>query len=107
MALRHCAKAYSAIVNQLQLIVVNMPLSKENRKLLGNGFYEDLTADVASTIGSRAVFIDLSATGEWPMSYYHDSVHLNEKGGRRLNEHLAEAVMKTRGQPGLASHMEQ
>jgi RNase H-fold protein (predicted Holliday junction resolvase) len=77
---------------QIKLIIVNMPLSKENKKLFSDGFYDSYRADVAKTVRSPAVFIDLAASENWPMSCYHDSVHLNEKGGARLNKVIANAI---------------
>ena len=77
---------------QIKLIVVNMPLSKDNRRLLAEGFYDDFRADVAKTIGSRAIFIDLASGEDWPSSCYHDTVHLNDKGGARLNEIIAQTI---------------
>lgn len=80
---------------QIKLIVVNMPLSKQNRELLSAGFYSDFRADVAKSLGARAVFIDLASSDDWPASLYHDSVHLNDQGGARLNQVIADAI--TRG----------
>jgi hypothetical protein len=79
---------------QIKLIIVNMPLSKENRKLLLEGFYDSYRADVAKTVRSPAVFIDLALSEDWPASCYHDSVHLNERGGARLNKVIANAIMQ-------------
>jgi hypothetical protein len=90
---------------EIKLIVVNMPLSKENRQLLPKGFYTDFVTDVA-TVGSRAIFLNLSSQGDWPRTCYDDSVHLNEKGGVKLNHLLAATIMKRGLQPSLANSFE-
>jgi hypothetical protein len=77
---------------QIKLIVVNMPLTRENRDLLPSGFYSDFTKDVATAIGPRATFINL-AHAEWSSDCYDDSVHLNAKGGMKLNHLLADAIV--------------
>jgi hypothetical protein len=81
-------------VNQIKLIVVNMPLSRKNRALLPKGFYAVFTRAAESSVRSPAVFKNLPELMEWPADCYDDSVHLNEKGGTVLNHWLAQFITK-------------
>ncbi|HEY9755276.1 MAG TPA: hypothetical protein V6C97_08945 [Oculatellaceae cyanobacterium] len=80
---------------KIKLIIVNMPLSQQNKNLLSDGFYDGYRSDVANAVHGDAVFLDLARSeGNWPINYYHDSVHLNERGGVQLNKVIANAITR-------------
>lgn len=78
--------------NNIDLIVVNMPLSEGNRKLLPDGFYQQFVCEVKQTIASEpnSHFIDLADSDGWTNDVYYDSAHLNHKGGAKFNRMLAQ-----------------
>jgi len=77
-----------------KLIVVNMPLTEANRKLLPSGFYDHFVRQVGETLGSDVLFLDLAAEPGWSSDCYMDSVHLNDTGGARYNKILAETIAR-------------
>jgi hypothetical protein len=74
-------------------ILLNMPLTLQNRSLLGAQFYEDYrrrAGAVATKYGAE--FIDVGTSAQFKKEDFCDSVHLNQLGGRKLLEKVAERV---------------
>ncbi len=66
----------------IQLVLVNMPLTESNVKLLPQGFYDQYKhklADMATANG--ASYIDMNKPDSFEIKHFHDSVHLNGLGG--------------------------
>jgi hypothetical protein len=76
----------------IKLVVVNMPLTQANLSLLPAGFYNEFKSTVSSVVAGKAVFVDLNEKANWPISYYSDSVHLNDRGGAAFNKQLAQII---------------
>jgi hypothetical protein len=81
----------------IKLVVVNMPLTQANLNLLPIGFYNEFKTTVSSLVIGKAVFIDMDNKAKWPINYYSDSVHLNDKGGSVFNMVLAKIIASIRG----------
>jgi hypothetical protein len=78
---------------QIKPILLNMPLTVQNRSLLGSQFYEDYrrrAAGIATKYG--AALIDVGTSDEFKKEDYCDSVHLNQLGGRKLLQKVADQV---------------
>lgn len=77
--------------NKIDLILVNFPLTAENRALMKPGFYEEFSANLAKIAGDNSTpYIDLSSNSNFAgHDVFYDSAHLNKLGGQRLIEVLA------------------
>ncbi len=78
------------------VVIVNMPLSAFNKKLMAKGFYAEYMSRMknACTKGN-AEFIDLN-TSEWDKaSNFVDSVHLKPEVSQKFLENLAEVISKS------------
>ncbi|MGH9552168.1 MAG: hypothetical protein ACRD3W_22465, partial [Terriglobales bacterium] len=84
---------------RIKLILVNMPLTSENRALLPRGFY-DRYRDTIETIvrrHSHVQYADIGSDKGYTRSEFYDSAHLNERGGYKLLTQLLpmlEGVLK-------------
>jgi hypothetical protein len=78
--------------HRIKLVVVNMPLTQANLGLLPAGFYNDFKSTVSSQIAGKAMYVDMDSKANWPISYYSDTVHLNDLGGKALNKQLAQVI---------------
>lgn len=77
--------------NKIELLLVNFPLTEENRALMKPGFYEKFSANLAKIAGDNSTpYIDLSSNSNFSgHDVFYDSAHLNKLGGQRLIEVLA------------------
>lgn len=77
--------------NKIELILVNLPLTQENRALMKPGFYQKFGDDLAKIAGENSTtYLDLSLNSDFAgHDVFHDSAHLNKLGGQRLIEALA------------------
>ena len=78
---------------QFKLIVVNMPLSEENRSLMPDGFYEryrQMLEDSANASGAR--LIDLGQSPDFKRDDFLDTAHLNHLGGFKVYQSIVKAV---------------
>lgn len=70
---------------RIDLIVVNMPISKENINILGPNTYLYYIQAMQQTCGTYKVpFFDLNFYYNYTKDLYHDYVHLNGFGGARF-----------------------
>ena len=77
----------------IAVLVVGMPTTKRNRTLLPAAFwtsYENRLQQMCSAKG--ASFVDLSGSVDFLQADYVDTVHLNDKGGRKLFVKIAELI---------------
>jgi hypothetical protein len=79
----------------IKLILVDMPLSMENRALLPNGFYQRFRQSVGKVVSDKpgVEYVDLGASGIFGRSDFFDSAHLNQAGGHKLLEQLTPAIV--------------
>ncbi len=73
----------------VDVILVNMPLTPDNVKMMPPGLYDRYMKSVASISQKyQSKLIDLNASGEFPQKYFYDTVHLNANGGKQFFEIL-------------------
>lgn len=82
----------------IKVVVLNMPLSNDNRSLLPPGFYNQFRQKVASLSQRPGVrFIDLAANvAEFGAGDYWDTCHLEHGGGYKMLNHLLPAMEELR-----------
>ncbi len=77
----------------ITVMVVAMPTTPENRKLLPEKFWTKFRADVSKTCKqNNAEWFDLSDSGLFQPTDYLDTVHLNAYGGVKLFPVIAEKL---------------
>jgi hypothetical protein len=77
------------------VVVVNMPLTKNNRDLLDKSIYEKYMSSVSEIAQKHhSPFIDMDNSNQFTLSDFYDSTHLNEAGGKKLFAALAERIPK-------------
>jgi hypothetical protein len=73
----------------IKVVVINMPLSRDNRNLLPSGFYSRFRSDIAKIAARPGVkFIDLGDANEFVSGDFWDTCHLEHGGGYKLLNHL-------------------
>ncbi|MCC7528249.1 MAG: hypothetical protein IT342_06990 [Candidatus Melainabacteria bacterium] len=73
--------------NGIRMIVVNMPITKENRKLIPEKLYARYQNEICkmpAKFGDE--FIDLDANDAFQLSDFYDSAHLNAQGGKKVQD---------------------
>jgi hypothetical protein len=74
----------------IQLIIVNMPLTKENVAIMPNGCYEHYLAVAQSIAKAGGVkFLDLNADQNFLHGDFYDTAHMNSAGGKKLLDILS------------------
>lgn len=83
----------SAKVNDIKVIVVNMPLTSLNVKLMPPGTHDDYLQSV-EMLSARygAVFEDFNDDTRFPSSVFYDTVHMNSAGGKRFVDALVDVI---------------
>ncbi len=77
----------------IKIILVNMPLTKDNLDLMPPGFYQKYMDRVELLCTDhQARLIDLNSQQDFPKKYFADSAHLNPEGGAHFFEVLAEKL---------------
>ena len=77
----------------IKVILVNMPLTKENVALMPPSFYNNYMHTVENLAGRyKAQFLDLNSEQLFPKKYFGDTAHLNVPGGKHFMEVLAEKI---------------
>lgn len=86
---------------KIKVIVINMPLSRDNRELLPPGFYDQFRAKVAKMTSRPGVrFIDLASNAEdFGRGDYWDTCHLEHGGGYKLLKRLIPVMQEMHEQP--------
>lgn len=70
-----------------------MPLTKENRLLLSSDFWQAFRGRLVEECQQGgAQYLDLSASPDFSIGDFCDTVHLNADGGARLAEHISKAI---------------
>ena len=76
--------------SSINVLVVNMPLTKANRNLLTVEFQKDFNKAISTIIAQhKARYLDLSNDHEFTNDDFADSAHLNAIGGRKLFSRIA------------------
>jgi hypothetical protein len=79
--------------NDLPLVVVNMPLTNENKQLLDAKVAQDYAQRIASlTKEYKVPYVDMDTAGTYQLNDFYDSVHLNEFGGKKFFARLSAAL---------------
>jgi hypothetical protein len=88
----------------VSVVVVNMPLSAFNKKLMAKGFYTEYMSRMKNACAqANAEFIDLN-TGEWEQAdNFVDSVHLNPEVSQKFLETLADVIAKSQAAIAIKS----
>jgi hypothetical protein len=69
----------------VKTLVLAMPLTEANRKLLPQDFLANFNRDLQEGCSEhKAGFVDLSASKDFQLADFCDSVHLNARGGEKL-----------------------
>ncbi|MBY0356736.1 MAG: hypothetical protein K2W82_01940 [Candidatus Obscuribacterales bacterium] len=80
---------------RIELIIVNMPITLENIRLLKPGGYIGYLQGLKEFAMKHDLsFFDLNDFGRYHKNDYHDSVHLNAFGGTKFFDDLADVVVK-------------
>ena len=83
--LHHLMQLMSA--NGIYFIVVNMPLTEMNKKLLPLNFYDSYISQIQSAAKQEnAPFLNLDSNNRFELPDYYDAAHLNASGARKLLE---------------------
>lgn len=85
--------------NDVPVVVVNMPLTKNNRDLLDKSVYEKYISSVSEIAQHHhSPLIDMDNSNQFTLSDFYDSTHLNEAGGKKLFAALADRIPKLTAQ---------
>lgn len=74
----------------IKVVVVNMPLSENNRKLLPPGFYQRFRSEVGkiAAADSGVKFLDIGDSSDFTRWDFWDTAHLGPSGGVKVMTHL-------------------
>ncbi|MBX9878649.1 MAG: DUF1574 domain-containing protein [Candidatus Obscuribacterales bacterium] len=88
----------------VSVVVVNMPLSAFNKKLMAKGFYTEYMSRMKNVCAqANAEFVDLNTT-EWDAAdNFVDSVHLKPEVSQKFLETLADVVSKSQAAIAIKS----
>lgn len=81
----------------IKVVLVNMPLTETNKKLMPEGFYQHFTEEVnakAAKFGDDVKFLDLSNKSDYQDVDFWDTVHMNHTGGAKLVNDIIYWVQK-------------
>jgi Protein of unknown function (DUF1574) len=92
--------------NKITVLIVNMPLTEANKKLLPADAWARYKALLVNeTAKYDAAYLDADIPGEFSMSDFEDSCHMNSRGGRKFYKILVEALSaRNRSQSLAANH---
>ena len=72
------------------LVVLNMPLTRENLALMPPGSYENYLTTVHQTVAQAGdTFVDLNRDPHFVHTDFYDTAHMNSSGGKKLLDILA------------------
>jgi hypothetical protein len=77
----------------INVVLVNMPITKDNMSIMPHGLYDMYMKDVttlAHNYGAR--FVNMNDQNLFPKDNFEDSVHLNGLGGQRFFELLTDRM---------------
>lgn len=80
---------------RIELVLVNMPITLQNLRLLPNGQYIRYLQSLRDfTMFHNVTYYDLNDFSKYSQQDFHDSVHLNAFGGQKFFEDLSTAISK-------------
>jgi hypothetical protein len=83
--------------NQIDLVLVQMPITKGNVDLLQPGVYKQYQTDISRLAADNSVtLLDMCQFGKYEPTDYKDSVHLNGYGGKKFVDNLVADLSATR-----------
>ncbi|MBX9696145.1 MAG: DUF1574 domain-containing protein [Cyanobacteria bacterium] len=86
---------------EIKVLLVNMPLAEDNRRLLPKGFYATYTAELARLAAQeKANYLDLGESTQFVKKDYWDTAHLNHFGGHKLIDCVAKESRRILGKGG-------
>ncbi len=78
--------------NDIEVMLVNMPLTPQNMALMPKGAYQNYLTSVSSLAqSSRCKFLDLNA-GSFGIENFKDTAHMNSAGGKKLVDSIVSSV---------------
>jgi len=78
---------------KIRILLVNMPLTLLNRKLLPQHFYSSFSNRLSALASSNgSVFLDLGTCSEFSDDDFEDTVHLNRAGAKKLAKVLVSEI---------------
>lgn len=76
-----------------KVVLVNMPLTEINRKLLPPGFYDRYRREIAAIAARPGVkFVDIGDSSDFTRWDFWDTAHLGPEGGHKVLAHLLPAL---------------
>jgi hypothetical protein len=78
----------------ISVVVVKLPLAAAHKKVFDSWVLKDVYNNQLQSVCSKhsAPLFEPDHSGDWPDSCFHDSAHLNGKGGDRLFAMLAQMI---------------
>ena len=82
-----------AKARQIKLIILNMPLTKENRDMMPAGSYEQYQALLSNEAHKYGfLYLDLNQNPTFNKLDFYDTAHMNSAGGKKLLDILASTI---------------
>ncbi|MDZ4835245.1 MAG: DUF1574 family protein [Candidatus Melainabacteria bacterium] len=79
--------------NDVRVVVVNMPLTSLNVRMMPPGIYDEYLEAVRTSTEKRGfVFANLNDDTKFPSSLFYDTVHMNSVGGQRLVDAVVDVI---------------
>lgn len=79
--------------NDIQLLIVNMPLTPENHALMPPSAYEHYRAALQSFSNQNGIaFVDLDGNPQFSKTDFYDTAHMNSRGGKKLANAILSAL---------------
>lgn len=83
------------VENDVQLLIVNMPITKANKSLIAPDLYQAYINKLNALGDERGItFIDMSSSEEFTKESFIDSVHLNSIGAQKFEHSLVSSMTK-------------
>lgn len=77
----------------IEVLVVNMPLTPQNMSLMPQGSYDTYLSDLKSTCHRRQCsFLDLNTSAYYNHKHFYDTSHMNAEGGKQLIDTLVSTI---------------
>lgn len=88
----------SAEHNGVNVLIVNMPLTRQNLSALNSDALKEYKRQVNHlAMNYKATFLDLGSTSTYSLNDFEDCCHLNSKGGHKFFDDLIVAVKSDSG----------
>lgn len=80
---------------EMKVLIVNMPLTKDNRDLMPAGFYKEFSDEVSRlTRENGAIFADHGADEDFDNNDFWDTAHMSYQGGFKLLDKISPVIEK-------------